>query len=175
VTPHSTSLATLLASHILRDGEIIILLIKPSVWFIPWSSLTFCGAVLLISLGTAVLDHRLHDRLDFEMATVFIFCRLVWALLQWMGRLYVLTDQRILRIGGVFTINVFDCPLRKIVRTRMISTLREKMVGVGSIEIIPRDEEMPTAVWQTIARPRDVHKRIIAAINRARQSGTGAE
>ncbi len=49
------------------------------------------------------------------------------------------------------------------------------MVAVGSIEIIPRDESMPTAVWQTVSRPREVHKRIIAAINRARESGTGAE
>ncbi len=103
----------MLASHIFRDGEIIILLLKPSAWFIPWSSLTFCGAVMLISLGTAVIDHRTHDRLDFELATVFIVGRLVWALLQWMGRLYVLTDQRILRLAGVFYIDVFDCPLRK--------------------------------------------------------------
>jgi hypothetical protein len=175
VQPLSTSLGTLLAAHILRDGEIILLLLKPSMWFIPLSSLTFSGGVLLLSLGTAVLEHRAHDWLNFEAAGIIIIGRLVWAMMQWMGRLYVLTDQRILRLGGVFTIDVFDCPLRKIVRTRNVSNMRERMVAVGSIEIIPKDESMPTAVWQTISKPRQVHQKIIAAINRARQTGIGGE
>ena len=29
-----TSLATLLTSHILRDGELVLLILKPSLWFI---------------------------------------------------------------------------------------------------------------------------------------------
>ena len=122
-----------------------------------------------------MIDHRMHDRLNFELAAFFIAARFMWAVMQWMGRLYVLTDHRVLCLSGVFVIDVFDCALRKIVRTRKVSTLREKFVGVGSIEIIPRDESMPTAVWQTIAKPREVHQRMIAAINRARQSGTGGE
>jgi hypothetical protein len=131
--------------------------------------------VLLACLGAAVLQHRVHENLYFEAGTLLIAARLMWASLQWMGRLYVLTDHRVLRLGGVFVIDVFDCPLRKIVRTRLISTVRERSVAVGSIEIIPKDESMPTAVWQTIAKPRQVHQRLIAAINRARQSGIGGE
>jgi hypothetical protein len=171
----ATSLAALLASHILRDGEIVLLVLKPSLWFILLNSAVFSGVVLLASLAAAVVSHRSHDRLYFDAAGFCIAARLVWAMLQWMGRLYVLTDQRILRLGGVYMVEVFDCPLRKVVRTRMVSTQLEKMVFVGSIEIIPRDESMPTAIWQTIAQPREVHKKVIAAINRARQSGTGAE
>ncbi len=34
---------------------------------------------------------------------------------------------------------------------------------------------MPTAIWQTIAKPREVHERLLAAINRARQSGMGGD
>jgi hypothetical protein len=172
---HATSLAALLASHILRDGEIVLLVLKPSLWFIILNSVVFSGVVLVVSLVAAVISHRGHDRLYLDAAAFFIAGRLVWAMLQWMGRLYVLTDQRILRLGGVYVVEVFDCPLRKVVRTRQVSILLEKMVLTGSIEIIPRDESMPTAIWQTISKPREIHKRIIAAINRARQSGTGAE
>jgi hypothetical protein len=97
----------------------------------------------------------------------------MWAILQWMGRLYILTDLRVLRISGVFSVEIFDCPLRKVVRARIVSVSRERFVGVGSIEIIPSDETMPTAIWQTIAKPAEVYERLQAAINRAKQAGTG--
>jgi hypothetical protein len=79
----------------------------------------------------------------------------------------------VLRINGVFSVEIFDCPLRKVVRARMVSAPREKLVGVGSIEIIPAEENMPSAIWQTIARPKEILERLRAAINRAKQSGPG--
>ena len=60
-----------------------------------------------------------------------------------MGRLYILTDLRVLRLGGVMTVEVFNCPLRKVVRVRMVTPATEKAMAVGSIEIIPSDEEIP--------------------------------
>src|SRR5438309_1694149 len=41
VTPVSTSLAILLARHLLRDGELVILILKPSLWFILLTSMRF--------------------------------------------------------------------------------------------------------------------------------------
>jgi hypothetical protein len=171
----ATPLAAILSAHLLRDGEVVLLAIKPSVWFIFLSSASFNGAVLLASLALAVIEHHRHDRLYLETAVFFIGGRLMWAVLQWMGRLYVLTDMRVLRLAGVFSIDVFDCPLRKIVRTRLVSRFREKLVLTGSIEIIPKDETVPSDIWQTIAKPKLIHQRLVAAINRARQSGTGLE
>jgi hypothetical protein len=170
----STSLGTLLGSHILRDGELIILILKPSLWFIVFNSMTFAAGVALAAVALALADRHTHDNFYFESAVFVIAGRLMWAVLQWMGRIYILTDQRVLRIRGVFTVDVFDCPLRKVVRARMVSVTREKAVGVGSIEIIPNDESLPTAIWQTIAKPKEVLDRLRAAITRAKQSGTGA-
>jgi hypothetical protein len=93
----------------------------------------------------------------------------MWSALQWMGRLYILTDLRIVRLSGVFSVEIVDCPLRKVARTRLIRTVRERLTGVGTIEIIPSDEQIPISYWNTIARPRNVQDQIIAAINRARQ------
>jgi hypothetical protein len=45
--------------------------------------------------------------------------------------------------------------------------------GVGSVEIVPSKETVPAAIWQTIARPKEIHERLQAAIARAKQSGTG--
>jgi hypothetical protein len=88
--------------------------------------------------------------------------------LQWMGRLYVLTDMRILRLSGVFNINIFDCPLRKVARTRVVRSMRERLLRLGSIEVTPCDADCPPGIWNTIAKPDLVNDQIVAAINRAK-------
>jgi hypothetical protein len=98
----------------------------------------------------------------------------MWAVLQWMGRLYVLTDLRIIRLAGVLKVEIFDCALRKVARTQVNASLKERLCGTGGIEIIPGDESCPPAVWQTVARPAEVNELIVATINRAKQHGYGA-
>jgi hypothetical protein len=56
-----------------------------------------------------------------------------------------------------------------VARTRLIYSARERLTALGSIEIIPLDDETPIGLWQTIARPRSVHEQVVAAINKAKQ------
>ena len=170
--PGATSLAALLARHGLRDGELVILLLKPSLWFIPLSGLRFAAVVLLLVIATQVFDDKLPplNRLAvWEAGLFFIAGRFMWGLLQWTSRVYVLTDLRIVSISGVFSPQVFDCPLRRVARTRLIYSARERLLALGSIEIIPLEDEMPVGLWQTVAKPRLVHEQVVAAINKAKQ------
>jgi hypothetical protein len=169
----ATSLGALLGSHVLRDGELVLLILKPSFWFIVFNSIPFTAFAILLGLLCASLDQHREDHLFFELVVFVAAGRLMWATLEWMGRLYILTDQRVLSITGIFGIEIFDCPLRKVVRTRMISPLRERVVGVGTIEIIPSDEASPTGMWQTISRPAEIQEQLIAAINRSKQDPSG--
>ena len=61
--------------------------------------------------------------------------------------------------------------LRKIARTRIVYTSRERVVRLGTIEIIPADEKLPVAQWQMVAKPLAVHDQVVAAINKAKQGG----
>jgi hypothetical protein len=171
--PFGTSLATLLAAHILRDGEIVLLILKPSLWFILLSSLRFIAISLIFIIAAKVFDPQLPGRYReyAEVGVSMIAGRLVWATMQWMSRLYILTDLRILSLWGVFNIEVFDCPLRKVARTRLVRHFLDRLVAVGSIEIIPQDESSAFGLWQTIARPKLVREQIVATINRAKQGG----
>jgi hypothetical protein len=171
--PFGTSLATLLAAHVLRDGEIILLILKPSLWFILLSSLRFIAVGLMFIIAAKVFDPQLPGRFRgyAELGVSVISGRLIWATMQWMSRLYILTDLRILSLWGVFNIEVFDCPLRKVARTRLVRHMLERLVGVGSIEIIPQDESSSFGLWQTIPHPKRVREQIIATINRAKQGG----
>jgi hypothetical protein len=166
-----TTLAALFAGHVLQDGELILLLIKPSLWFMVLSGLKFIGVVLIAMIGAALLDQQLPGR-NFvyqQLGACVIAARLVWGALQWMGRLYVLTDLRIVRLSGVFSVDIFDCPLRKVARMRLQRSMRERLTAVGTIEIIPADENLPISYWNTVARPHNVLEQITAAVNRAKQ------
>ena len=167
ICPGGTPLATLLSRHIIRDGEIILLILKPSRWFIVLSSLRFVALVLIVLIG-AHLRLRGHLSPYIEAGVFCIAGRVMGSVLNWMGRLYILTDQRIVRLSGVFNVEIFDCPLRKVSRTRMVGTFRERLLRLGSIEIVPQDEDRPWGVWQTLARPQRVNERISAAIRRAK-------
>jgi hypothetical protein len=169
-----TALETLLASRLIGDGEAILMILKPSYWFLILNSATFLAITWVAALGLAILNQRLRDRFYIELGVLVTIGRLSWAALQWMGRLYILTDLRVLRLSGVMTVDVFNCPLRKVARVRMVTPVTEKTVAVGSIEIIPSDEEIPAGIWQTVAKPREVYERLMAAVTRARQSGPGA-
>ncbi len=167
----STSLAALLTGHILQDGEIVLLMIKPSPWFIPLSSLGFIAAVLILMIAAKIFDAVLPGQnFVYQESGLFVIAgRIVWAALTWMGQLYLLTDMRIVRVCGVFSIDIFDCPLRRIARTRILRSMRERITRLGTIEIIPGDQDVPVAYWLMIARPIQVNEQIVAAIRKAKQ------
>ncbi len=166
-------MATLLSAHILHDGELVLLILRPSVWFILISSLRSIAAVLIIAIAGVLWVPTFSHRFYVDAAAVAIAARLMFAVLAWMGRLYVLTDLRILRLSGVFAINVFDCPLRKVARTRLTFPVRERLLGLGTIEITPADDHGRPTVWSVLAQPVEVHETVVAAINRAKQNGFG--
>ncbi len=170
-SPALAPLAALLTRHIIQDGELILLILKPSIWFIVLSMLRFAAIVLILMIAGVIFDDRFpgNARTYVEVGTFALGGRLMLAVLQWMSRLYILTDMRIVRMSGVFSLNIFDCPLRKVARTRLLYTVRERLFRLGSIEIIPADESYPIGLWQTVARPVAVNDQILAAVNRAKQ------
>jgi hypothetical protein len=169
-----TPLGALLARLIVRDGEVVLLVLKPSFWFILLSSLRFIATVAIFAMGAITLEGRYNREWFYLEAAIFLVAgRIMFSVLQWMGRMYVLTDMRVIRLSGVFKLEIFDCALRKVARTQITTSLKERLCGTGSIEITPADETCPPGVWQTIRRPREVHELIVATINKAKHTGYG--
>ena len=173
--PLFPALATLLAGHVLRDGEVVLLILKPSLWYILFNAMRFGAAVGILIIAAVLWVKHPFVPYYVEAATFLIAGRVMWAVMQWMGRLYVLTDQRVLRLSGVFTVDIFDCPLRKVAQTRITRSSRERLWRLGSIEILPLDESKPPGIWQTVRRPVDVHEELLDAVRRAKSGSGGCE
>jgi hypothetical protein len=172
--PVVTSLAALLTRHILRDGELVLLILKPSLWFVVLAAMRFAGVVLIVVIAAKLWLKPPGAALRVaEIGAFLIAGRVMWAVLQWMGRLYVLTDLRILRLSGVFNVDIFDCALRKVAQARLHRSFRERLLRLGSIEICPLDEACPPGEWRTIKHPDRVLETIQDTIRRAKQGGGG--
>jgi hypothetical protein len=167
----ASTLALLVSGQVLRDGEIVELVIRPSVWWIIFTSWRFVGVCAILALGGWQIPEALpiSRRALAELMLVTASTRVVWASLKWMSRVHILTNLRVLTLSGVFNATIYECPLRKLARARLVSSVRERLLLLGSIEVIPGEEAFPITVWQTIARPKEVYETLQAAMRRARE------
>ena len=112
---------------------------------------------------------KLDDYADNVMRYSFfvLLGRFGFALLQWGSRTYVLTDRRLIRIRGVFTIDIFQCNLNKIQNTFLILTLPERILGLGSIALTTAGTGAVEAIWRHVKSPLKVHRQLLNALNQA--------
>lgn len=164
--------ASILPAELLQPGEIIILLIKPSFWSLILAPLK--TLLLIVLMSYAVLYVRDFVSLPLSKHDILIaggglfgLC-VFWQFLNWLSRIYVLTDQRVIRVKGVFQVEIFEAPLKKIQNTQMTFIIRERFFGLGSIHFYTAGTDYPEASWQMIPRPLETHQQIIKTMNKYR-------
>ena len=163
-----------LARELVQDDEIIILLLRPSPWYVVLSSL---GGLLCIALVTFALAYVAKfmsqlpgigwtDRQAFLLGLGLMALRLGWQLLEWVSRVYVLTDRRIICRSGVLRVFVFETQLKNIQHTSVFASLRERSLGLGTIGFATAGSHSFEAFWMMIRNPFAVQKKVVDAIQR---------
>ena len=94
--------------------------------------------------------------------------RLFWQFLEWLSRVYVLTDRRVIRVKGVIRVQVFEAPVQQVQHTNTTFSLRERLFGLGSIHIATAGTGVTEASWVMLANPLEVHQKLVQALNRYR-------
>jgi len=162
--------ATLLPTDLIRDDEIIILLMRPSLLFIPLSSLGGLAVAAVVMLALAYLAMYpwipWTDTHAFAVGMLIAAGRLGWQTLEWWNRIYVLTDRRIIRRMGVLRVAVFETSLRNIEHTSIFMQLRERVFGLGTIGFATSGSDIFDAFWTMIRKPFTVHRIVNEAIQR---------
>lgn len=160
----------MLPSQLIQGGEIIVLCVKPSPWFIVltslgWIAWTAAGTALLVQLqlrGFLALERR-----DIIMlGSALLGARLFWQTLEWLSRTYVLTDRRVIAVAGVLRIRVFECPLPRVQHTSLMLSLRERLLGLGTIGFATAGTAITEVYWAMLAKPLDVHQTVVRTLQR---------
>lgn len=158
-------------ADLLDGGEVVILAVKPSLWFVLFEPLKWIAATGLLLACVPWVGHSVvlgvSQRTLMQLILLVLAARVLVATLRWVSRFYVLTNRRVMSVRGVLRPYVWGCPLVRVRNTRLTANPHERLVKLGTIEFIT--DERPTAdgQWCFIARPDEVHIEIRRAISRA--------
>lgn len=168
--------AELLPAHLLDGDEIVILALKPSLWFIVFTSARWTAAMGLVILLADWLNDQipaLSMPVIVRGALVLAGMRIGFALLQWVSRLYVLTNRRIMRLRGIFNVDLFECQLTRIQNTYLTLAWYERLAGLGTISFATAGTGGIEVSWINVNNPLELHERVRTAIHRAQRPGNG--
>ena len=160
------------AEKLLDGGEVILLATRPSGWFVLLASWPVLAVAALVCATTAI-GHKASS-ISLPWRSVFFLCgvitsiRLALACTEWVGQLYILTTQRVLRLSGVFKATIDDCPLRTIAETVTAASGTERMLGVANLLFKDDQGQALEPTWTCLARPDEIRQAVEDAINRAK-------
>lgn len=160
----------LVPAHLLDGDEIVILAVKPSLWFIVFTSARWLLGLLALILLAGWLGQGLpflNRPLIIQGAVALGAARVGLAMLQWMSRLYVLTNRRVMRIRGILNVDLFECPLTKIQNTYVTLAWYERLTRLGTIAFATAGTAGLEACWIHVNNPLELHERVRSAIHRA--------
>lgn len=159
------------ARELVRDDEIIILLLRPSLLFIPLAALGSLMFILIITLALALLAAKVNwvgwsEQQAYALGVVMMTLRLGWQGLEWFNRLYVLTDRRIITRSGVLRLSVYESQLRQIQHTTVFMRVRERVFAMGTIGFATAGSDVFDTYWVMLRQPFVVHRIIVDALHR---------
>jgi len=177
MTPSADSASTsatarpTLAEELLEDGEVVVLAVKPSGWFVMLVSLPVLAAAAGLAAAAYLIGELAGANLHYQAVLAACLAgamgRILIACFQWMGQLYVLTNLRVIRIRGVVRMDVFHHPLKQLTGTSLSASPAERAVGVASLHFDSAENLGPGTVWLHVARPVELRQIVDDAIAKA--------
>lgn len=173
-SPHTMRHLSILPAQVLHPNEIIVLLLKPSLWFVVLSAWRMLAVMTtLFALGFLFDPQGQHTGLiRSELALVYIVLlvvRIGWQLMEWLGHVYILTDQRVITSVGFLRPVSYEAPLGRIKHAELVVSKTEQMFELGTIGYTTNasDGHFVTQ-WKMLSRPAAVYDAVVRAIDRYR-------
>jgi membrane protein YdbS with pleckstrin-like domain len=132
------------------------------------------GPLIAAAALPAIVAHLAGPRMGLHVPSYAL--AMLWAMvamarlfagsIQWLGRLYVLTNRRLITVRGVARFQVYQCPLTKVRGVSVSMSPSERLLGLGTLSFqLPPGAEVLGA-WVNLARPEKVRQEIEQAIRR---------
>lgn len=163
--------AKLSPESLLRGNELVILMVRPSLWYLIATSFRFCGVVILLgvlTIRTGVFGDLLLPRTALIISAALVGVRIIYALMEWTSHLYLLTTCRIVTIKGARHPTIFEAGLAHISEARLIEPAAQNILGLGTIGFAVAKDIDPNSLWEWIPNAPRIHQQIQAAISKRR-------
>ena len=127
------------AAGIVSDDETVLLMIRPSPWFIAATTANALPAAIAAgaALALATLDRAIPWYLVGAVfaSLAILLARAAWQSVDWFLRLYVLTDRRIVVRRGAVP-EIFECALSEVAGVGKPRRWIERVAATGSLAIM---------------------------------------
>lgn len=168
--------AAMVRRHVPK-GERVIIAMRPSVLFVllsRWRVMAGLGAAggawcwvdaaIRGDLGTMSMSLRMAILAWLLPITLVA----VYNAIDRATRLYLLTDQRAMRVSGIIRQVVIDAPLARVQSVALTARARERVLGLGTPIIATAGSEAGAMAWTMIERPSDTLHALRREVDRAR-------
>ena len=124
---------------VIRDDETVLLMIRPSAWFIVSTSVRVLPAA--VAAGVLLMLASLDPSIPWDFrgalfaSTAIVLARAAWQTVDWCVRLYILTDRRIVVRRGVIP-EVSECLLTEVAGIGQPRRWSERIGRTGSLAIL---------------------------------------
>ena len=157
--------------ELVRDDEIIILAIRPSPLFIvlaPATGLLFLTVLALVAAQLATMTPWIPwtESQALLLGLMLMAARLAWQALDWLNRVYLLTDRRIITRTGILRVRIFQTSLRSVQHTVIWRRVRERVFNLGTLGFATSGSDTFETYWQMLRQPVQVHRIVQDAVQR---------
>ena len=159
-----------IAREAMEDGEIVILVTRPSARLIPAFAagpmlllLIAAVAVWVVSRGVEFLSEEKADGMLLMLACVAMLVIAV-QVYRWRSRLYILTNRRVIRLTGIIRMSRRQRMLTEVTNVEVILFPPEHLTGLGSVCFQTRDGFAHDLRWGNLAHAETVAAEIRKAM-----------
>lgn len=173
-SPVAETVDRAVANTLLADGEVVLFALRPSGWFIVLATLPVFSVAVFMMAVSLVLVYGMGFRSAFPPGSLMLICfvaivlRAGIAFVQWVGRMYVLTNRRVMRLRGLAQPVVYDRPLQDIQRVECVRRRSDRALGLGSLLFHAGPSVDWELSWTHLARPEQVMEAVNDAIRKSR-------
>ncbi|MEE2906826.1 MAG: PH domain-containing protein [Planctomycetota bacterium] len=185
--PHATTTSQLdpeamtggLPRGTLRGDEAVILVLRPSRWFILLYQASWIGLVMILAILVTIAVAALSSLGIVSMSALWLTwiiaagitaALIVWAAVERRFRVYVLTTDRVLTTAGVIRRSIYETSLVNLRQTLISVSILERCTGIGSLLFATAGTAFYDTAWIMLADPGGAQRQVQSMIRRATRS-----
>lgn len=168
-----------LARGTIRGDESVILVLRPSWWFILLYPASWIGVVAILAILVTIAIAALSSLgvvsmsawwMTWIIAAGITAALIVWAAVERRFRVYVLTTDRVLTAAGVIRRSIYETSLVNLRQTLISVSILERCTSIGSLLFATAGTAFYDTAWCMISDPGAAQRQVQSMIRRATRS-----